>query len=60
MVQVYLTTANGLTSVPFGVVGDGTTDVTLFDNGSTGATVLTDANAQNTTTMRISGTYQIQ
>jgi len=58
--QVYLTTAAGLTSLPFGLVDDGGNGITLFDNGATGATVLTNANAQNTTTIRFSATYQIQ
>ena len=56
---LWVNSAVGLASLPFGSVTDSEASITLYQSGATGQSNLTDANYGNATNMRISGTYQI-
>ena len=58
--ECYMTSAANLTSQPIGLVGDGVSQISLYDSGATGNTALDETNITASSVIKISATYQIQ
>lgn len=56
----WATSMASLASVPTGLFGDNTTDISLYDWSAAGASSIDDTNFTDTSGIRFSGTYQIQ
>lgn len=56
----YITSAANLTSQPIGLVGDGVSQIALYDAGATGNSALDETNITASSVIKVSATYQIQ